>query len=680
MKLNLNQNPEFRYSEQSEESNKTGFLALLRFIPNGYNTSKLIIIKTFLLISAIIIVFQYQAFSELEITYPTSDDIITVNEEIRIEWFNSTAEPVDLFYSTDNGVTWNTLASGINENYYDWKVPYIFPLNLILKIESNYFTQPYLIWEKVNAHGAEIRSCTFSPDSKYLVTCSRDNLLKIWDIEKRLAVDSLYVPEAHLYNAYYFHNNDSVLIAFDSSIAIWDRKNRLFKVYLKTKENNYIRDCSGHPTEPVVAIGSLDTCRIYSISEDRQTNRYLAQDTSDHIYSTRFSKDGNYFIYCTYNGNINLIDYKNQSQIVKYSGHGSVGQNTVVWSGDISPNNEYIISGGVDKTARLWKIGTDTALFISQKHTSHIRTVRFHPSGKYFLSSGLDGVLWQWSVINHSIICDSINHQNQILWSEYSSSGDSIVTTGRGDNAIRLWKNFGTGRDSAFSICRPKYPSMVRIPDVKGTVGERVNIPIAFEAGVILPETFPFPTKVNLKIVVPSRLLEIEGNVKHSYINYPNDTISYTADFSFENGTFSILSARALFSEIPKDLIKIIDFQIEGDTSFVVNKVDGIVSINSQCELDKNKNLMLSVNPNFIIYPNPSENLINISLNLPEDGVHKIELYDSKGEKIKTYADADYKSGKYDFIFDVSKLSSGNYYLVLVTPHERYSQILVIIH
>ncbi|MFH0736450.1 MAG: T9SS type A sorting domain-containing protein [bacterium] len=64
-------------------------------------------------------------------------------------------------------------------------------------------------------------------------------------------------------------------------------------------------------------------------------------------------------------------------------------------------------------------------------------------------------------------------------------------------------------------------------------------------------------------------------------------------------------------------------------------------------------------------YPNPFNPSTKITFDLKEAGLTTLEVYNVIGQKVATLVNKDLKSGKYEFSFDASKLSSGVYFYKL---------------
>jgi len=123
------------------------------------------------------------------------------------------------------------------------------------------------------------------------------------------------------------------------------------------------------------------------------------------IWVMKFSVDGKYLATGGHDTIVRIWKVKDQREtffeptpIRTYSGHtGDILD--LSWS-----KNNFILSGSMDKTVRLWYISRDECLHIFQ-HDDFVTSVAFHPtSDKMFLSGALDKKFRLWSVTDKSIL------------------------------------------------------------------------------------------------------------------------------------------------------------------------------------------------------------------------------------------------------------------------------------
>jgi len=81
---------------------------------------------------------------------------------------------------------------------------------------------------------------------------------------------------------------------------------------------------------------------------------------------------------------------------------------------------------------------------------------------------------------------------------------------------------------------------------------------------------------------------------------------------------------------------------------------------------------------NLVFHPNPVKNITTIDILIENAGVAKLQLFDSKGQLVKTISEKWMDAGLHQEAFDVSDLKSGIYYGTLECSGRKISRKLVI--
>jgi WD40 repeat protein len=120
-------------------------------------------------------------------------------------------------------------------------------------------------------------------------------------------------------------------------------------------------------------------------------------------------------------------------EIRQFKGHSGA-----VSSVSVSPSGEFLLTGGQDKTVRLWEIASGREVRQFKGHTDMVSVVVFSPDGKQALSGGGDNTLRLWDVATGNEVRRFEGHTDAIAGIAFLPDGKSAVTAGD-DQTYRLW-------------------------------------------------------------------------------------------------------------------------------------------------------------------------------------------------------------------------------------------------
>ncbi|RMG22576.1 MAG: hypothetical protein D6730_16180 [Bacteroidetes bacterium] len=103
-----------------------------------------------------------------------------------------------------------------------------------------------------------------------------------------------------------------------------------------------------------------------------------------------------------------------------------------------APDNQYLLTGCDDHTARLWSLkGQEEQVF--RGHKGPVKVVRFSPKGDLVLTASTDKTARLWRRSDGQLLQTFTGHTNTIYAIDFSRGGDTVLTAGR-DGRAHLYK------------------------------------------------------------------------------------------------------------------------------------------------------------------------------------------------------------------------------------------------
>ena len=280
-----------------------------------------------------------------------------------------------------------------------------------LKYRDNFVLQ---VWDldtlrevfTTKGHSGKITHCTFSPDGKYILSCSYDHSLKIWDADTGLEIAVL---KGH---------------------------------------TGEVNTCSFSPDGTRIVSGSSDkTLKLWDVGTYKEIN--TIQNESD-VKSCSFSPDGKWII----DNCRNIWDGKagiSISTLLKFVTSDEIDSHTLLpdnWR--IVLRQEYF-SDSIGYALNIYDVKTKEIIFNFKGHTSLVTSSAFSPDGKRLVTGSLDKTLKIWNVDKNTEIM-ALDENGYLEYSQFSKDGKRIVTKDK-ENSLKIWD-----ADTGMEFTIPDYP------------------------------------------------------------------------------------------------------------------------------------------------------------------------------------------------------------------------------
>ena len=317
-------------------------------------------------------------------------------------------------------------------------------------------------------HKNEINHLAFTPDSKYLITTSRDNTIRVCD-----AVTGRPVTGPLKYNGFYgvadiSPDGRNIAAVYGDTLYIWDLRSD--EPVNKFKLDYYVSSLVYSPDGEMMALTYIPEIN----SSARQYNVVvLNARTAKVMYGPfKFDSTVNHTAFSPDGKNLLVAD---GSEVCVYNLNS--GEN-VFWQwhsrnvdfAEFSQDGNRIISSAINGDVSVWDFKKGCKVFETLEHPDWVDAALFSPDGNQFLTAFWDdstrrGTLHVRDTETGKLVFDPILHAANITSGVYSPDGNYIATASW-DKTARVW-NAKNGKFVADMKHGNKVTSVVFSPDCK---------------------------------------------------------------------------------------------------------------------------------------------------------------------------------------------------------------------
>lgn len=164
------------------------------------------------------------------------------------------------------------------------------------------------------------------------------------------------------------------------------------------------------------------------------TSRYCIKKHRDRIYDLAFSPDARRILTASRDTTLRISWSATGKTVCNvFKGH-TAPVRSCAWS----PCGQFICSGSMDRTLRMWDSSTAHCLHIFMGHAREVLCCSFSPLGDVVCSGSWDKTLKVWSALNGKCLWTLKGHSRIITSCDFSPDGTCILS-GSQDRSLRLW-------------------------------------------------------------------------------------------------------------------------------------------------------------------------------------------------------------------------------------------------
>lgn len=256
-----------------------------------------------------------------------------------------------------------------------------------------------------------IISVAFSPDGNRILSVSKDNAVRIWNVVSGRQVGEPSVRHLNCTDwvgpvAFSSDGKHIVSEISDGTLRIWDAATgKQIGDSLKVEYRKIVNgtdtlrspQClcvSFSPDGKRIAWGkSTGFVFVWDTDKGKEIGQHGSFSNAGPVYSIAFSPDGKRVV----SGISNYLQFWDASTCTPIEGYSFEGHTGDVRAVAYSPDGKYIVSGSKDSTIRIWDVASGKQIGRPfAEHISPVNYVSFSPDGKRILSKSEDGTVRIW--------------------------------------------------------------------------------------------------------------------------------------------------------------------------------------------------------------------------------------------------------------------------------------------
>ncbi|SCU78010.1 LANO_0A01838g1_1 [Lachancea nothofagi CBS 11611] len=276
---------------------------------------------------------------------------------------------------------------------------------------------PFVRYRVHAGHFSSILSLTWSRDSRFLLSASKDLTARIWSLdsdEKNLAATTFAGHRDYVMAAFFSADQERIYtVSKDGAVFQWEYTSReepdgdqepdpaSYSWRITKKSYFYasqakVKCVTFHANSNMLVVGFTNgEFRLYELPEFTLIQQLSMGQNA--VNAVSVNQTGEWLAFGSSKlGQLLVYEWQSESYILKQQGHFDA-TNALTYS----PDGSRVVTASDDGKIKIWDVVSGFCLVTFQEHTAAVSGLAFAKRGQVLFSSSLDGTVRAWDLIRY---------------------------------------------------------------------------------------------------------------------------------------------------------------------------------------------------------------------------------------------------------------------------------------
>ncbi|XP_024220566.1 coatomer subunit beta' isoform X1 [Bombus impatiens] len=289
------------------------------------------------------------------------------------------------------------------------------------------------IKRKLTARSDRVKSVDLHPTEPWMLCSLYQGNVNIWNHETQTLAKTFEVCDLPVRTAKFVPRKNWVVTGSDDMQVRVFNYNTLERVHSFEAHSDYVRCIAVHPTQPFILTSSDDMLIKLWNWEKGWIAQQVFEGHTHYVMQVVFNpKDNNTFASASLDRTVKVWQLGSSTANFTLDGHEK-GVNCVdYYHGGDKP---YLISGADDNYVKIWDYQNKTCVQTLEGHTQNICAVCFHPELPIILTGSEDGTVRIWHAGTYRLE-SSLNYGFERVWTIACLKGSNNVAIGYDESSV----------------------------------------------------------------------------------------------------------------------------------------------------------------------------------------------------------------------------------------------------